>query len=285
MSDKLAFISYRREDEGPASRFIKGELDRFFGGNQIFMDVDNIRIGSKWQQEITQSLEKANVLIVAIGKNWLKVQDKNYRRRIDNEDDWVRKEIEYAISRKIEILPLLLGGEIPTAEALPDSLKRLSEIQFQSVSALNWREDIAKLICYLKENGLKALEEAIPYPKPLIGKLFPVPLTSGQIKQILPEILNWHLVEYLTKEEHPQAGLAIEKNFRFKTFEKSIEFMSIMAKHISVIDHHPEWENQWKTLRIRLSTWDIGFKVSNLDIELAKYIDKEFAQFDGADLR
>lgn len=100
MKKQLVFISYRRDDEGYTAGFINAELERHFGTEQIFMDVSDIRIGDNWIEQIESNLGQATILIAIIGRNWLKLQDKYFRRRLDNEDDWVRKEIQYAIKKR-----------------------------------------------------------------------------------------------------------------------------------------------------------------------------------------
>ena len=42
---------------------------------------------------------------------------------------------------------------------------------------------------------------------------------------------------------------------------------------INEVQHHPRWENQWRTVIVYLSTWDIGLKISRLDVDLAKVLD------------
>jgi pterin-4a-carbinolamine dehydratase len=45
------------------------------------------------------------------------------------------------------------------------------------------------------------------------------------------------------------------------------------------VDHHPRWENIWRTVTVWLSTWDIGHKVSRLDLELAQYFEALWARY------
>ncbi|WP_221391613.1 4a-hydroxytetrahydrobiopterin dehydratase [Dyadobacter sp. NIV53] len=279
MSKNLAFISYRRDDEGPASRFIKAELERQFGSAQIFMDVDSIRASDEWTKIIEQNLELATILIVIIGKNWLRVQDQFYRRRIDHEEDWVRKEIESAIKRQIKIVPLLLGGELPHADALPASIKKLTNFQPLNLSAYNFKSDLSNLFKILDQAGFESVSENVDFPKPIKNMLFPLPLTISQIQSELLNLEGWKIVDYLSRDKSPQPGIAIEKFFKFKSFDDAIEFVYAASKYVSKSDHHPEWENIWRTVRIRLSTWDTGHKVTNLDISLAKYFQDEFEKF------
>jgi pterin-4a-carbinolamine dehydratase len=278
MANNLAFISYRRDDEGPSARFIKAELERYFGANQVFMDVDNIRGADNWMITIDEYLEKATVLIAVIGRNWLKVQDEFYRRRIDDANDWVRKEIEFALTKNITLVPFLIGCTMPIAEALPEPLKKMASVQALSLSAANWRSDMAKLFDLLKNSGFAINQAALPMPVPEKDMLFPGPLTISQVHEELQNISGWKVVDYFSRDETPQAGVAIEKIFIFKSFKKAIQFMNVTAKHMAKIKHHPEWENIWTSVRVRLSTWDIGHKITALDISLAKFMEDAFVE-------
>jgi 4a-hydroxytetrahydrobiopterin dehydratase len=44
------------------------------------------------------------------------------------------------------------------------------------------------------------------------------------------------------------------------------------------MDHHPEWFNVYNKLNIELNTHSIG-GVSELDIELAKFIEENYKKF------
>ncbi len=285
MSKGLIFISYRRADEGSATRFLKAELEEFFGIDQIFMDVDGIRGADNWPTKITENLMKSTVLICVIGKNWLSLHDEYYKRRIDNTNDWVRNEIETSISRKITIIPLLLGASLPTKAALPESLQVLTDIQTHSLTASHWRNDLQELKKILIESGIEKRRESIfPYPKFTADEKkemrFPLPLTSAELENEISNLTNWKVLEFPFQDQTPEHGRVIEKEYKFKSFKDAIDFISITSSHIDKINHHPEWCNTWKTLRMRLSSWDIEHKLSYLDIELAKYLDSEFKKYE-----
>jgi pterin-4a-carbinolamine dehydratase len=278
MEKNLAFISYRRDDEGPSARFIKAELERYFGAGQVFMDVDNIRGADNWMNAIDENLQNATVVIAVIGRNWLKIQDEFFRRRIDDEKDWVRREIEFALEKKITLVPFLIGCKMPVEEALPESLKAMAATQALSLSAANWRNDMAKLFDLMKSNGFLVNQAALPMPVPVKDMLFPGPLTINQVNEELKDFSGWKIVDYFSRDIIPQAGVAIEKTFEFESFKKAIEFINFTAKHISKVKHHPEWENIWRSVRVRLSTWDIGHKITSLDISLAKFMEAAYSE-------
>ena len=58
--------------------------------------------------------------------------------------------------------------------------------------------------------------------------------------------------------------------------------MNEVAPGCDIAIHHPRWENLWRSLRVWLTTWDIGHRISDRDIQLAKYFDKAYADFPGA---
>tara|TARA_B110000495_G_C22600698_1_gene359282 strand:- start:236 stop:466 length:231 start_codon:yes stop_codon:yes gene_type:complete len=64
------------------------------------------------------------------------------------------------------------------------------------------------------------------------------------------------------------------KNFIFKDFISAFSFISKVALISEKLDHHPEILNIYNKVTIKLSTHDIGNKVSKKDFDLAKAIDK-----------
>ena len=66
---------------------------------------------------------------------------------------------------------------------------------------------------------------------------------------------------------------AITKTFKFKDFNAAFGFMSRIAMVAEKLDHHPEWFNVYNTVRVLLSTHDVG-GLSDLDIDMAKAMDK-----------
>ena len=50
--------------------------------------------------------------------------------------------------------------------------------------------------------------------------------------------------------------------------------MREVSESVVKVKHHPRWENIWRTVTIWLSTWDIGHKPSQLDVDLAREIER-----------
>ncbi len=66
---------------------------------------------------------------------------------------------------------------------------------------------------------------------------------------------------------------AIQKQYVFADFNAAFAWMSRVAMQAEKIDHHPEWDNVYKTVNVVLTTHDAG-GVSALDIAMAKFMDK-----------
>jgi 4a-hydroxytetrahydrobiopterin dehydratase len=68
-------------------------------------------------------------------------------------------------------------------------------------------------------------------------------------------------------------GLAIEREFKFKTFSEAWGFMNRVALIAEKADHHPEWSNVYNRVAITLTTHDAG-GLSERDAKMARAIDK-----------
>ena len=64
------------------------------------------------------------------------------------------------------------------------------------------------------------------------------------------------------------------KHFSFKDFISAFSFLSKVALISEKLDHHPEIINVYNKVTIKLSTHDMGNKVSKKDYDLAKAIDE-----------
>ena len=65
---------------------------------------------------------------------------------------------------------------------------------------------------------------------------------------------------------------AIQKSFKFKTFNQAFGFMTRVALAADKMDHHPEWSNVYNRVDIVLTTHSCG-GLSELDLKLARKIE------------
>ncbi|HEU5378914.1 MAG TPA: toll/interleukin-1 receptor domain-containing protein [Ktedonobacteraceae bacterium] len=120
------FISYRRDDSVSESSRIYEHLRRRFGKEAIFKDVDAIPIGVDFGEHIKARLRESVVMLVVMGKEWLTVQTDTGIRRLDDPDDWVRREIEIAFHLGLKVIPVLVNGmKMPPENQLPPSIRQL----------------------------------------------------------------------------------------------------------------------------------------------------------------
>jgi len=66
---------------------------------------------------------------------------------------------------------------------------------------------------------------------------------------------------------------AITRKFVFADFNQAFGFMTRAALVAEKMDHHPEWFNVYKTVKVTLSTHDAG-GLTDLDVTLAEAMDK-----------
>ena len=104
------FISYRREDAAYPAGWLFDRLAERFGEEQIFKDVDSIELGDDFAEVIGAAVGETDVLLAVIGDKWLTVADERGGRRLDDSEDFVRIEIEAALTRKVRIIPILVEG-------------------------------------------------------------------------------------------------------------------------------------------------------------------------------
>jgi 4a-hydroxytetrahydrobiopterin dehydratase len=63
------------------------------------------------------------------------------------------------------------------------------------------------------------------------------------------------------------------REFVFADFVEAVGFMMRAAVRAQVLDHHPDWSNVYKTVRVELETHDVG-GLSPLDFELAEQMNE-----------
>lgn len=176
------FISYRRQDSQMAAGRLADCIKEEFGDAEIFRDVENIDPGADFTEVLGRALNSCVVMLVVIGPQWLGIQDKNGRRRLDSPTDWTRVEVATALQRNIRVIPVLLENTAMPEEAeLPPDLAKLALRQALDLSDKRWAADTDKLMDTLARiPGLQRRPGPAPGPRPE-----PVPDTLEQIRKPL----------------------------------------------------------------------------------------------------
>jgi pterin-4a-carbinolamine dehydratase len=204
-------------------------------------------------------------------------------RRIDDPDDWVHKEISYALGRKPgAIVPILINGTPPLRRTdLPEALKGLADIQNLNVNLHEWDKDVQQLFDNL--NGrfgfeVKRTKYRFPKPDPLIAKTIPMAWKDleSEAARALPQ---WRIEFSDDPDKLHYKRVELVRDFQFKSFEQAMEFMMSVSKHATEADHHPRWMNLWRTVTVWLSTWDAGHRITVLDTQFARFLDRKYKEY------
>jgi len=68
-------------------------------------------------------------------------------------------------------------------------------------------------------------------------------------------------------------GDKLFREYQFADFVAAFSFMTAVALIAEKLDHHPEWFNVYRTVRVHLATHDAG-GITRKDFELARAMDK-----------
>ena len=285
------FVSYRRADSQHAAFAIVDRLRWAFGQDQVFFDRGSIQGGADWSQSIRQAVATARVVLVVIGPDWLRVTDEWGRRRIDDPEDWVRQELcvalERATQQQAHLVQVYLDGT-PALDprALDGPLKRLPALQRERLSNDHWEAALDRLIDLVAGHaGLQRLQTEGRFPNGALARPAPgqgqrQPLDDEQVRARLPALPGWQL----GWSPHPwglnRRAQELSRVYDFPSFLSALAFMGRAA---SAIDgwrppHHPRWENQWKAVSVAFSTWDVGCRITELDFEAARRLDRLFLE-------
>ncbi len=141
------FISYRREETAYPAGWLFDRLADHLGAGQVFKDVDSIQLGDDFVEVITTAVGSCDVLLALIGDEWLTIADEDGRRRLDSPEDFVRLEIETALTRNVLVIPILVeGARMPRADELPASLAKLVRRQALELSPSRFDFDTSRLL-------------------------------------------------------------------------------------------------------------------------------------------
>lgn len=141
------FISYRRADSGQIANRIYERLTKHLGNDNVFKDAASISKGSDFREVIEQALSQCDVFLAVIGPEWLEITDATGHRRLQDENDYVRIEIQRALGRNIRIIPVLFNTTMPPAADLPSALEELAFYQAVTLHpAPDFENDITRLI-------------------------------------------------------------------------------------------------------------------------------------------
>jgi formylglycine-generating enzyme required for sulfatase activity len=150
------FINYRREDAKADAGRIHDRLSAVF---DVFMDVDHLKPGQRFDQELDKALSQSDTFLAVIGPRWLELLRERAQR---GNHDYVRQEIALALARGIFVVPVLVGGaHVPRRDELPGDLQNLVLFQKHDIVHERFGRDVAELIDVIKTNRKPKLRRRV----------------------------------------------------------------------------------------------------------------------------
>ncbi|MEN8131733.1 MAG: toll/interleukin-1 receptor domain-containing protein [Pseudomonadota bacterium] len=168
------FISYRRDDSQMEANLTYEMLKQVFGVEAVFMDRATIKPGAKWPKRIRCALGEARVVLVLIKDLgvWMGVDPGIGSRKIDDEEDWVRQELENAIKghsrNSQEIISLMKKVDAISKEnknKLPECVKELFEFQSLVIDWENIVESRETILRVCRQAGILPINRLINNPQ------------------------------------------------------------------------------------------------------------------------
>lgn len=165
------FITYRRDDTRGYAGRLHESLTARLGRGQVFIDIDGIRPGVDFVDVLTDTLDRADVVLALVGPAWVGATGHDGSRRLDDPSDFVRLELEAALTRGARIVPLLVGGaRMPNPDQVPPSLAPFCRRNALEISDDRWRFDVGRLLDVIEGSPVRQ-EEPVAAGGPDVSSL------------------------------------------------------------------------------------------------------------------
>ena len=212
------FINYRRNDSSGYTGRITDQLRNCFGAEQIFRDHETLDSGVRFKQEIQDSILSSSIILVIIGREWLAIEKKTGKLRLNLEDDFVRFEIEKALAYGIPIIPVLVGGaQMPSLDILPKEIKKIAELNAHHLTETHWDADIAELIRILaSKTGLDDISQSKEHS-----------ISAHWSSSLLPVV--YVIPDFLSLIRHPKQFLRKRSFGRPKDLLNALVFFTLIV--------------------------------------------------------
>jgi hypothetical protein len=182
------FISYRRADTGTTAARIAERMAKHCGKGNVFFDLHSIHKGADFAREIKLAIEKSDIMLVIMGKEWLSLPDEKGNVRIFEQTDYVHIEVETGLNRpSMIVIPVLVDIQMPTTEKFPAPLKDLA-----GKNALKMRADQVYI-----ERDIEALIDDIEKISPCYCSKSSVCLIALATLILLSLVVSWALQGFI----------------------------------------------------------------------------------------
>jgi len=99
----------------------------------------------------------------------------------------------------------------------------------------------------------------------LVAMEKPRPLTAKELRAIMPRLSGWTLAQN-----------KLSRTFEFQDFVQSLSFVNSLVAYFEIVDHHPDVRIAYSEVTFELTRYDLGGKVTDRDVEVAKKISSEY---------
>lgn len=153
----MIFISYRISDSIDMVRSLDADLTRAFGADQVFRDKTRLEGGQDWTEILEYNAKTRKVMLVVMGPTWqtTSFDDGDWKGvpRLWNPEDWVRKEITFALDADNIIIPVSINPVHPNESRMPPEgwlrscgLERLYRKQGIKLRTTEYDRDFEELV-------------------------------------------------------------------------------------------------------------------------------------------
>lgn len=220
-TEHALFISYRRSDLSLEAEWLYRLIETFCGPDIAFFDRQEITPGTRWDDTLRTCVGNARRVFVLIGPAWLKEQAPSGMRRLDDPEDWVRREVAAAVESyttrpdRTRVYPVLVNGAtLPPRAWLPSALAELSSFQLEPALQFHiadYLDQAALIHGFLREQWLDMQaagwvpprpmlafdRERVPNPYDITG--YPLPEAMRLLRPALP----YRGLDYFRREDAP----------------------------------------------------------------------------------
>ena len=167
------FISYRRT-ASESAQLIASSLKG--AGYDVFLDVESLRSG-KFNEQLFDVIDSCKDFLVVLPEGALE--------RCSDPEDWVRKEVCWALDGQKNIIPVMLSG-FSWPETMPDGMGALKDYQGISASAGEYFDlAMQKLRGYLKSRSHKSRKKGLAIVAAAIVSIIVLAFAGIELAQVL----------------------------------------------------------------------------------------------------
>jgi hypothetical protein len=164
------FVNYRRDDAAAFAARIRDRLAVRLGVGNVFMDVDSLKPGERFDQKLAAALAECDVFLAVFGARW---QELFEERAKAGGRDFVREEIAAALERGIKVIPVTVDrAKLPVHGRLPADIAELVLHQKVDVTHERFGRDVDDLVQEVQTTNLDISPRTLKSEKKETQSLF-----------------------------------------------------------------------------------------------------------------